>query len=437
MTLDNRACSSFATLQSHSVKKARRALCLFAVTVMAAPGLAMAQTTCDGSLFLSQGDQTQLNRISTATSPMTFTPIGTNDGWYNSLGMSPDGTQLYALSIVTNGNDFLTVDPATGAVTAHDIDLVSGTPFNAGTVGSDGVYYVKMTGDNDAIAAINVTTKAVTWIALDQSIQISDLAWVGGAGGGLYAVGDNGQLYSINLATAPATVTAIGTPDATGGVLGAQFGGVNGLFGSANDGSGFYKINLTTGKKTLISSAPGSGTNDGANCPNAVIAFPAELVITKTDGNSTYAPGSDVVYTITVQNNGPFAAIDTKVTDALPAGITTANWTCSATGGATCQASGSGAIDDIVTLPKDGIVTYQLTLKVPANFTGNLVNTATAAPGPDNTGSSVSATDTNTRAGGSTAGTTTAVPALGGLGALLLSGLVAGAAGLTRRKKSP
>ncbi|MDX8512107.1 prealbumin-like fold domain-containing protein [Mesorhizobium captivum] len=104
-----------------------------------------------------------------------------------------------------------------------------------------------------------------------------------------------------------------------------------------------------------------------------------DLAITKNDGSTTYAAGSDVAYNVVVTNNGPGAVTDAQVSDALPAGITTASWTCgSATGGAVCDAvSGTGAINTTADLPAGASVTYRLTMSVPADFTGDLVNTAT------------------------------------------------------------
>ena len=108
-----------------------------------------------------------------------------------------------------------------------------------------------------------------TLIMLTQSFTTSDMAWVGGL---MYSTADNGQLYSIDVATG--TTTAIGTPDATGGVLGAQFSGTNGLFGAANNGSGLYRVNLTTGRRDKISDSPASGNNDGASCPTVALFEP-------------------------------------------------------------------------------------------------------------------------------------------------------------------
>lgn len=422
---------------------ARRPVRLLLPMVLSMPVLATAQTaTCGGGLFLSQDGPTQLSSISTATTPLTFTPIGGTVAGrtYNALAYSPNTCMLYAIS---SQNNLLTIDPATGAVIDESPVVSDTTPpfailgtlnYNAGTMGSDGTYYVKPSGFNNYVFVINPTTKTATYIELDTPLIVSDMAWVGGTTGGLYAVDDDGQLYSIAL---DGHVTPIGVPDPTGGVLGAQFGGANGLFGSANNGSGFYKIDLTTGKKTLISGAPGSGTNDGANNPNAPITFPADLSIAKTNNQSIYSPGTDVTYTIEVTNHGPFTAQGAKIVDVLPSGITSASWSCTATSGGSCTASGTGGISDTIDLPKGAVATYTLTMNVPSGFTGNLANTATATFGDASTDANVinadpvpdnnSATDIDTPKVPTTpgGGTPTPVPTLGEWGLIALSSLLA------------
>jgi uncharacterized repeat protein (TIGR01451 family) len=67
----------------------------------------------------------------------------------------------------------------------------------------------------------------------------------------------------------------------------------------------------------------------------------------------------------------------------LPAGISSANWTCTAAGGASCPAaSGSGAINAVVNLPSGGSLTYSIVASVSASQSGPLSTTATiTAPG--------------------------------------------------------
>ena len=63
--------------------------------------------------------------------------------------------------------------------------------------------------------------------------------------------------------------------------------------------------------------------------------------------------------------------------DTLPATLTGATWTCVATAGATCAASGSGSINDTINLASGATATYTLTATIAATATGSLTNTAT------------------------------------------------------------
>ncbi|MFG5775918.1 IPTL-CTERM sorting domain-containing protein [Comamonas sp. J-3] len=381
-----------------------------ALATFAASCSTFAAPVCNGDIYLSQsGTQENTFLLRNSGTPVNFVTQGQASHVYNALAFHPTNG-LYG--IVTFSTELLKIDETTGASTS--LGPVSGLPttivggtatanYNAATFGTDGVYYVKESNNNTALYAIDtsVSPAVATPITLSQAINISDMGWVGDR---LYSYGDNGQLYSIEVPSG--TVTLIGSPPAgTIPRFGSQFSGTNGLFGIDNNGTGFYKIDLTTGALTLISSAPGSSNNDGASCPTAEvlsIAPPkADLSISKDDNQSTFTPGTDVVYTIIASNAGPNDATGAKVSDALPAGITVASWTCAADTGSACTASGTGAINDAaVNLPAvTGRVTYTLTLTVPSDFTGNLVNTAKIAPpngivDPDTTNNSATDTDT-------------------------------------------
>ena len=128
----------------------------------------------------------------------------------------------------------------------------------------------------------------------------------------------------------------------------------------------------------------------------------ADLQVTKTDGAATYLPGGTVVYTITVANAGPTDATGAQVTDTLSPQVSSATWTASYSGGGTGPASGSGSINVLVDLPSGASVTFTLTAQIAGNATGDLVNTAAAAPPAgvvDPVSANDSATDTDTQAG--------------------------------------
>jgi uncharacterized repeat protein (TIGR01451 family) len=127
-------------------------------------------------------------------------------------------------------------------------------------------------------------------------------------------------------------------------------------------------------------------------------ATSADLSVTKTDGAATYVPGATTTYTIVASNAGPSAVTGATLTDTFPAIVTSANWSCTGAGGATCPASGSGSIAASVNLPVGGTVTFTVTVVTSPTATVDLVNTATiAAPAgtTDPTPGNNSATDTD------------------------------------------
>ena len=86
----------------------------------------------------------------------------------------------------------------------------------------------------------------------------------------------------------------------------------------------------------LGASGPGStATGSDSDARSAAVT----LLVTKTDGATTYTPGGTAVYAVTVENTGSTDALDVAVTDALPPGLTlTANAICVANGSSSCGA---------------------------------------------------------------------------------------------------
>jgi uncharacterized repeat protein (TIGR01451 family) len=158
---------------------------------------------------------------------------------------------------------------------------------------------------------------------------------------------------------------------------------------------------LTLGSHSITAVYGGDGTFAGsasAALGQLVDPVPADLSIAKTDGQTTAAPGSLVVYTIVAANAGPNPATGAMVMDTVPAmlGVT---WTCVGAGGGSCTGGGSGDIHDTVNLPVGGTVTYTLAGTISASATGSLSNTATVmAPAgvTDPNAANNSATDTDT-----------------------------------------
>ena len=81
----------------------------------------------------------------------------------------------------------------------------------------------------------------------------------------------------------------------------------------------------------------------------------------------------------------------------MPAGVTSFSWHCSASGGASCTASGSGHLTDtLATFPVGGEVIYTIVASL-LNSGVTIINTATITPpvgvtntAPDNSASNIS-----------------------------------------------
>ncbi|WP_395845095.1 choice-of-anchor A family protein [Cystobacter fuscus] len=104
----------------------------------------------------------------------------------------------------------------------------------------------------------------------------------------------------------------------------------------------------------------------------------ADLAITKSDGVAAVGWGQTLQYLIEVTNNGPAAVNDARVTDTLPAQLTSATWTCTASNGGVCATSaGTDDIDAKVHLPVNGKAIFTLSATVVSGSgSGRLSNLA-------------------------------------------------------------
>jgi uncharacterized repeat protein (TIGR01451 family) len=127
--------------------------------------------------------------------------------------------------------------------------------------------------------------------------------------------------------------------------------------------------------------------------------------ITPTTGSA--APGSSITYTIVAANTGPSTVTGAETYNPLTVNrsLSSDAYTATGTGGATgFTPSGSGNINDIVTIPAGGSITYTVVAVISASASGTLSNTVTLTPpsGFTNTnplasaGGAVSATDKDT-----------------------------------------
>ncbi|MFN8061921.1 MAG: Ig-like domain-containing protein [Vicinamibacterales bacterium] len=83
-----------------------------------------------------------------------------------------------------------------------------------------------------------------------------------------------------------------------------------------------------------------------------------DLAVSVSDGVSVVNVGDPVSYAVVVSNHGTNAVTGATVSNPVPANLGSATWTCAASSGASCAASGAGGINDVVNLPVGSHVTY-------------------------------------------------------------------------------
>lgn len=351
--------------------------------------------TCDARMFLGTSGNpplsTQLNQINLSSNPVSYTTLGSpGTPAYDAMGYSPVENVIYGVGYTSfRGNELMRIGADGSVVNLGAMTLSGGGAlpvqnYAGGAFSPTGEYYIS-SRNNSTLYRVDVTTRVATPV-LTHSVfgGIIDFAFVGSD---IYAPVTDVQLARINVASG--TVTNIVTGGSGGGAA-SVWGSPNGGLFSMSGGT-LWQWNLTTGSRIALGSGPATSDADGTNCPTADIRFNADLSVTKTNTpasgpndlpDDNYVAGETRTYTMVVRNTGLYGAHGVTVSDPLPAGITSASWTCTGTGGGVCAASGSGAINDAtVGLPVNATVTYLLTMTVPANHVGSLVNTVTVTPG--------------------------------------------------------
>ncbi len=151
------------------------------------------------------------------------------------------------------------------------------------------------------------------------------------------------------------------------------------ISGTVNPSAAPGQLSNTATVATSTGSIDPTPGNNSATDTTA-IERRADLAISKDDSTTTAVAGASTTYSIVVSNNGPSNAAGALVSDLVPAGVTASNWTCSATAGASCTPTGSGAIATVVDLDVGSSVTFTVVADVDPAAAGLLTNTASVSP---------------------------------------------------------
>ncbi|MCW3461912.1 DUF7927 domain-containing protein [Chitinophaga nivalis] len=345
---------------------------------------------------VSTPDPDHSNNVSEVTGTVPNNPpIAVDDRYTTKRDVPVSGNVLTNDSDPENQPLTVTTTPVTppqnGTVQQRADGTFTYTP-NPGFTGTDS--YVYQVCDNQGACATATVTIIVQ--AAEMDLTVSKVA------NPTNAVAGQALTYTITVTNnGPSTLqpgeTFVVRDQLPAGFIADTYTPSAGIYTSASGNwtgvtlrSG-NSVTLSITGKVSASFAGGSLSNTVAVTPPPDVTDPTpgkdtlvtpvgktvEVVVTKTDNTTTYTPGTNTTYQITITNNGPSDLTGGTFTDPLPAGITVASWSVTATDDQPA-ASGSGSINQPLNIHAGKSIVYTLTLSIPSGFTGPLVNKATA-----------------------------------------------------------
>ncbi|HEY8515897.1 MAG TPA: hypothetical protein VIS07_10330 [Candidatus Binatia bacterium] len=304
------------------------------------------------------------------------------------VGSITVGRNPFGVAIAPNG--------AFAWVTNRDDDTVS--VINTLT---DTVIDTKEVGDTPegifvGFGEIYITNDASNSVSVYREIDLQPIATIQTGGSPLsVAVSPDGRTAVVgNDGDATATIINTGTRTVRATVpVGTNPAGI----AITPDSSRAVVANTTSGSLSIVPLDGGSvQTVPVLGSPSAVAITPAPFFrISKTAEPAPVAAGGTLVYTIEYENRGSAAALDTTITDTVPAGLTFV----SATGGGAL--AGSDVVWELGDLPIGTKGEVQATFNVDPGIADGtvLTNVATITDAAGNTASDISEVGTRVPGG--------------------------------------
>jgi uncharacterized repeat protein (TIGR01451 family) len=150
----------------------------------------------------------------------------------------------------------------------------------------------------------------------------------------------------------------------------------DGNFGDASGDTATHDYTADGSYRVAVRVTDTSGASDVQSMLVTVTAAVADAGVTLDDGVTEVVPGGNVVYTMIVTNHGTDTIPGEVVTTTLSAELTDIAWTCTASAGSLCTASGSGDVIDAMSLAPAGTATYTVQATVAAGAAGTLESSA-------------------------------------------------------------
>ena len=373
-------------------------------------GVATADPAFDcssGRMFFSHlGGGTDLKEWNYGNQPPTLNIISNALSWnHDGMALNPNDNYIYTIRYNSGSRNQLWALSSKGIATF--VGYISGGGIGAnmsshaagGAMDNSNNLYAFYNADaTSSLRKINVRSQ------LAESITLSEPVYIRGA---IYNP-DDGLLYGFSAGATYDGLVSVDPSDGTVNYIGgdgdltyaAMFRSTDGAVYMMSQTYSMYLVDLTNGSIEQIGTNPGWGNGtwvDGCACGE--IKTEADVNITVNDNRPSYTPGTTQTYTITVKNNGPWGSYRDTVRNVLPTGVTIMNWTSTTFGTAVSDnASGTGALEDVIDLSVGDSVVYIVKVTVPLGFTGDLENTAsvtasTIVSDPEMSNNSVTDTD--------------------------------------------
>lgn len=307
-------------------------------------------------LAFDAGGQATLTVVVTVDNPA----VTGLDSLTNTVTVADDGT-----------ND---ADPTPGNNTAVDVDTLNAAP-NLQIMKSDGVESVT-DGQNVTylIAFSNIGNQDASGVVITDTLA-SETSFVSCSNG-------------CDSSAAPTISWSVGT-------LAPGVGATYSVTVAVLDP-------VPAGTRTIVNNVV--ITDDGTNGPDPdptnnsdddTDTYGVDLVVTKTDGQTTAVPGDDLSYTITVTNNGPTTLTEFTLTETLPSAMSGVTFVPSAGG----YDSVTGAWTGFGDFSEGDTLTLVVSGTIDPGATGELVNSVSVQPPagvPDTDPTNNTATDIDT-----------------------------------------
>jgi uncharacterized repeat protein (TIGR01451 family) len=340
--------------------------------------------TCTANGSAQVGQYTNVGTV-TATHPVFGTIVATDISHYfgqnenYDFGDAPDS---YGTTLAANGaRHLLGTSIYLGACVDAEIDGQptagsNGDDANVGTAPSgvcavpgddeDGVSFDSSltAGQTASITVVaNAPCTLSAWIDFNANASFADASDDIFPGGSALIAGANSLTFAVPLS--------------------ALAGGTHARFRCTTDG--------------VIGPTTGARDGEVEDYP-VTISVSADLSVTKTAAPDPVTPGTNLTYTITVNNAGPSNAATVTLTDVLPANTTFVSLTSPAGWSCTTPAVGSGGTVTctIASLPP-GNAAFTLIVAISAGAGATITNTATISsattdPTPSNNGGTATTT---------------------------------------------